>query len=118
MQSLQILGPPLVVVTSVIVSDTTPGQIDTFLLDGANTFIVTTPHLNSPAYGAGDMLSAAFLARLAAGEPSPTAISHAVSSVYCILKATGNQPDLALHAARDDLLSPAPVFPAVPRRLS
>jgi len=118
MQVLQAAGPSVVVATSVRTSDTPLEHLDTFLLDGANGWVVTTPHVDSPAHGAGDVLIAAFLARHAAGEPTPTALSYAVSSVHRILKASGDQPDLALHAACDDLLSPAPVFPAVPRPLS
>ncbi|MCX8232013.1 MAG: hypothetical protein OTJ45_09350, partial [Alphaproteobacteria bacterium] len=72
----------------------------------------------SPAHGAGDVMAAGFLARLSKGESPDRALSHAVSSVHCILVATGNQPDLALHAARDHLLSPALVFPAVATPLS
>lgn len=118
MQVLQAAGPGIVIATSVQTSDTPPDHLDTFLLDGANGWVVTTPYVDSPAHGAGDVLTAAFVARHAAGEPTPTALSHAVSSVHRILQASGDQPDLALYVARDDLLSPAPVFPAVPRPLS
>lgn len=113
MQSLQAMGPRMVVATSVITHDTAATDVDTFLLDGASRWCVRAPRLASPAHGAGDVMTAAFLARLADGETSHGALSHAVSSIYCILAATGDHPDLALHAARDDLLSPAPVFPAV-----
>lgn len=113
MQSLQAMGPRIVITTSVITQGTAAADIDTFLLDGADRWCVRTPRIASPAHGAGDVMTAAFLARLANGETPDSALSHAVSSVHCILAATGNQPDLALHAARDDLLSPAPVFPAV-----
>lgn len=115
MQALQTAGPGIVVATSVLTPDTPPGHLDTFLLDGPNGWIVTAPHVECPAHGAGDVLTAVFLARLAAGEAPETALSHAVSSVHCILEASGGQPDLALYAARDAILSPAPVFPAVPR---
>lgn len=118
MQSLQRMGPRIVIATSVINQETAAAEVDTFLLDGINRWYVRTPRLPSPAHGAGDVMAAVFLARLSKGESSDRALSHAVSSVHCILVATGNQPDLALHAARDHLLSPAPVFPAVATPLS
>jgi pyridoxine kinase len=115
MQSLQAMGPRIVIATSVITQDTAAADVDTFLLDGANRWCVRTPRIVSPAHGAGDVMTAAFLARLADSESPRSALSHAVSSIHCILAATGNQPDLAIHAARDDLLSPTPVFPAEAR---
>ena len=118
MQSLQRMGPRIVIATSVINQETAAAEVDTFLLDGINRWYVRTPRLPSPAHGAGDVMAAVFLARLSKGESSDRALSHAVSSVHCILVATGNQPDLALHSARDHLLSPAPVFPAVATPLS
>jgi len=118
MQSLQRMGPRIVIATSVINQETAAAEVDTFLLDGINRWYVRTPRLPSPAHGAGDVMAAVFLARLSKGESSDRALSHAVSSVYCILVATGNQPDLALYAARDHLLLPALVFPAVATLLS
>jgi pyridoxine kinase len=115
MRALQAVGPRIVVTTSVTTLDTAPDCIDTFLLDGPDGWVVTTPRIVCPAHGAGDVLTAAFFARLAAGEPTDTALSLAVSSVHSILKASGDQLDLALHTARDDLVSPMPGFLAVVR---
>ena len=118
MQSLQRKGPRIVIATSVITQETAANEVSTFLLDGVNRWCVRTPRISSPAHGAGDVMAAIFLARLSEGESSHRALSHAVSSVHCILAATGNQADLPIHAARDHLLSPVPVYPAVATPLS
>ena len=118
MQSLQTMGRRTVIATSVMTQEMAAAEVGTFLLDDTNRWCVRTPHIPSPAHGAGDVLAAAFLARLSKGESPDRGLSHAVSSVHCILVATGNQLDLALHAAHDHLLSPAPVFPAVAMPLS
>ena len=115
MQALQARGPRTVIATSVITRDTAADEIDTLMLVGADGLRVVTPRLASPAHGAGDVMTAAFLARVAGGEAPDTALSHAVSSIHNILAASGDQPDLALHAARDALLSPTPEFAAVAR---
>lgn len=118
MRSVQAAGPSIVVATSVVVRESTPDHVDTFLLEGDEGWSVSVPRIQCPAHGAGDIMTAAFLARMALGDPPPRALSLAVSSVHAILRAAGDQPDLALHVAQSDLTSPAPVFPAVPTRLS
>jgi pyridoxine kinase len=103
------MGPRIVIATSVINQETAATEVAIFLLDCFNRWCVRTPRISSPAHGAGDVTAAVFLARLSEAESSDSALSHAVSSVHYILVATGNQPDIALHAARSYLLSPAPV---------
>lgn len=114
---LQALGPQTVVVTSVVTAETPRDRIDTFLLEGTSAWAIRTPRIDTPAHGAGDLLTALLAARLAAGAPSTVeALSHAVSSVYGVLLQTGCSADLALPAAGHEILTPTHLFQAVPTR--
>lgn len=112
---LQAAGPEVVVVTSVRTGDAPDDIARTFMLAGENAWHVTTPLVNSPAHGAGDLLAAILAARLTAGTSPPEALSLAVSGVYGVLRATGRNPDLQLLAAASQIVAPSQTFAAMPR---
>ena len=75
---------------------------------------MTTPRIDAPAHGAGDVLAALFLAHTLAGAAPPDALSSAVSGVYAVLQATAEKGglDLALIESLDTLAAPSEVFEA------
>jgi len=116
-RTLQARGPDTVVVTSVATAKTPARTTRTAMVSHDQAWIVETPRFESPAHGAGDLLAALFSARLAMGMPPVEALSLAVSGVHGVVRATGDQPDLALTAARDEIVNPATNFPARPTPL-
>jgi pyridoxine kinase len=112
---LQAAGPQVVVVTSVCTGDAPDDRARTFMLAGENAWHVTTPLVNSPAHGAGDLLAAILAARLADGTSPPEALSLAVSGVYGVLRATGRNPDLQVLAAASEIVAPSQTFAAMSR---
>ena len=80
----------------------------------SDAWAVEVPRLHVEANGAGDCLAAIFLARVLNGHNLPQSISFAVSSVHDILKlASTTANDLPLVAARDHIVQPTKLFPAV-----
>ena len=87
-----------------------------FLLQllGHEVWAVEVPRLHVKANGAGDCLAAILLARILNGHNLPQSISFAVSSIHDILKLTSTTAnDLPLVAARDRIVQPTKLFPAV-----
>ena len=103
-------GPGVVVATSV--QGAAPGELATLGVDGEGTWGVTTPRLQGPMHGAGDLFAALFLGHTLLRRDLAAALSAAVSSAFAVCRATGGAPDLALIAAQDELAAPSQVFAA------
>ncbi len=82
------LGPKMVVCTSVRREDRTPGQLETMVATRDGVWAATTPELNDLIYGAGDMFSAVFLARLLRGKTPKKAMAFATAAIYGVLLAS------------------------------
>lgn len=110
-ESLRAAGPSTVVCTS-IPGDA--GEIVNLVATADGAWTVTTPRIDAPAHGAGDVLAALFLGHTLAGAAPPDALSRAVSGVYAVLAATAEKGglDLALVGALEVLAAPPEVFPA------
>lgn len=107
-------GPRLVVVTSLRTLQTGGEQVATLASTAEADWLVTTPDLNCPARGAGDLFTAVFLARWLAGLALPEALGLAVSSAYAVVARTLAEggDELALIEAQDALATPPRIFPA------
>ena len=110
-EGLRDAGPAIVVCTSI---PDGAGEIANLLATAGGTWTVTTPRIDAPAHGAGDVLAALFLAHTLAGAAPPDALSSAVSGVYAVLQATAEKGglDLALIESLDTLAAPSEVFEA------
>lgn len=77
---------------------------------------MTTPRIDAPTHGAGDVLAALFLGHTLAGEAPPDALARAVSGVYAVLAATAGKGgfDLALIESLEALAAPPEVFAVEP----
>ncbi len=120
-------GPEIVLVTSVLHTDTPPGTIELVVVSGAGSWAVTTPHLVRTFNGAGDLTAAVFLAQCLTRRPAPSELWTAdlgdilaatVARVYGVLTATvaAGDRELQLVAAQDELVDPSHHFTA--RRLA
>ena len=107
--SLMARGPRVVVATSVEAGETTTTLAVT--ADGA--WRVTTPYLNTPAKGAGDLFAALFLGRYLMARSVPEALALAVASVFAVMRATADAgaPEMCLVAAQDAIVDPPERFP-------
>lgn len=80
--------------------------------DGA--WLVRTPLIEAPSFGAGDLLAALFLARYLATADPAHALSLAVSGVHGVFRATARSHvgHLDLVAAQDEIVAPGELFEA------
>ena len=101
------LGPDIAICTSVPLGKDTVG---TLAVSGGEAWLVETPKLAGPLYGAGDLFAAVFLGHYLKDRDLAGALGAAVSSTFGVLNATGTTPDLALVAAQDEVVSPSVVF--------
>jgi pyridoxine kinase len=102
-------GPEtIVVVTSLIRDATDPHQIETLARQGDAAWLVTTPRLEVPIYGAGDVFAALLLGFYMEKPDLPEALARAVSGVFAIFEASAKSSaaELALSAAQDHLRDP------------
>ncbi len=76
------LGRPLVLVTSVRVSE---GRIGTLAVGRDESWLASTPRLENPPHGSGDLLAALFLGHTLAGDSLRDALARAVDSVFQVL---------------------------------
>jgi pyridoxine kinase len=101
-------GGKTVVITSVLRDDADSGKIETLARRGGEAWLVTTPRLEVPIYGAGDVFAALFLGFYLQERDLPGALIRAVSGLFAIFE---NSPrdqsgELALSAAQDALHDP------------
>ena len=79
---------------------------------GARAWQVRTPIVDAPAYGAGDLFCAVFLARRLEGLLPTAALAQAASSVHAVFAETRRRgsPELALIPAQAALANPPHIF--------
>jgi len=103
-------GADAVVITGVAEGD----DVTTLALDGAGAWTVTTPRIERPGFGAGDLFAALLLGHRLARLPLAECLERAVASVYAVMLRGKNDdtPDLPLVAALDMLAAPDVIFRA------
>ena len=105
-------GPKLVLVTSHIGADVPADSLDTLAVTADGAWRVRTPRLGLRFDGAGDTLSALFLADLMDTGSAADALSSAVSRLQPVLAATTSPRHLALVASLAAVRSPPERFSA------
>jgi len=88
-------------------------QIGTLLVERGRAFIVSTPRLEGPPHGSGDLLAALFAGRLLRKEPPAQALELAVASVYALIGAAAGAASLPVTQHQKLLAAPANRFRAV-----
>ena len=114
--ALRAKGPKLVLVTSLDLEDTPADAIDLVVGDASGLWRVRTQKLPIAVNGAGDLMSALFLAHWLTTRSAPQALASAASSVYGVVAATAarGQRELALVEAQDEIASPTRLFAPEP----
>jgi len=118
-RALRATGPEVVVVTSLTHAATPPEVIQMLAVSGEGAWLVSTPRLplEPPPNGAGDAVTALFLAHyLKGGRSVPRALSGMAAAVFEIIAAThrAGTRELQLIAAQDRLVAPTRSFEAEP----
>jgi pyridoxine kinase len=102
----------LVVVTGLAPADRPPGTLTTLAVNAAGAWAVTTPAIEHPANGAGDLFAALFLGRFLMQCDVATALSLATSAVHAVVawSARAGARELQVIAAQDALIQPQRLF--------
>jgi pyridoxine kinase len=95
-------GPAIAVVTGVRHDD----SVSAVLATRDSAWQATTPWIDGPAHGAGDLFAALFLGQILSGIEPAEALARATSSVYAVLRrqAASGADALPLAAAQDELV--------------
>jgi pyridoxine kinase len=105
------LGRPVVIVTSVPVSG---GRIGTLAVAHDEAWLASTPYLENPPHGSGDLMAALFLAHRLAGHSLRAALAATAASVFDVLDksvAAGSHEMLMIE--HQDALATMPESPAL-----
>lgn len=108
------LGPKLVLVTSVQLDETPADAVDIVLSTGGELLRVRTPLLPIGINGAGDAIAALFFGKLLLDGSPASALTHAASATYGLLKLTSEagSREILTVAAQSEFVSPSQVFAA------
>lgn len=111
---LRDLGPKIVLVTSLMHANSKPDHIEMLLVTDQGAWQVATPFLpfDPLPNGAGDTVSALFLAHILRGKTADEAMGLAAASIFAVMEATlqAGTRELRLIAAQDQLAEPARRF--------
>ncbi len=110
-------GPKVVLVTSLRLPETPPQEIQMLAVTAAEAWCLTTPFLDlDPApNGAGDAVSALFLAHYLKSGDVAHALSQAGAAIFAVMRATqaAGTRELQLIAAQTEIVQPSRRFEAV-----
>lgn len=108
-ESLRARGARMVVVTSLNETDSDAREIEVLAVSAEGAWLGTTPALDRPPHGAGDMFAALLLARLLKGKTLKKALAFAMAATYGVLKASvrADSREPLLAEAQEELVHPA-----------
>jgi pyridoxine kinase len=110
--AVHLLGPKVVLVTSVQIGETPDDAIDLVVGEGGRFWRVRTPKLSLSVNGAGDAIAALFFVHYARTRSAADAISEAASSVYGLMKRTeeAGSREILTVAAQEEFVNPSRRF--------
>jgi pyridoxine kinase len=112
--ALHVMGPRIVVVSSLVTEETPEDNIDILVSDRTGRFIVRLPRLPVAPNGAGDALAALFFFHYLQSGASAEAVAQAASSIFGILSRTAEKgsSEMLMIEAQDELIDPTNVYVA------
>ncbi|HEV2558081.1 MAG TPA: pyridoxal kinase PdxY [Microvirga sp.] len=110
--AVQLLGPKVVLVTSVETRETPADAIDLVAGEGGRFWRVRTPKLSLSVNGAGDAIAALFFVHYARTRSAATALGEATASIYGLMKRTeeAGSREILTVAAQDEFVNPSRRF--------
>ena len=114
--ALRASGPRIVLVTSLITSETPADAIDLLACDDTGRYRLRTPKLPIAVNGAGDAIAALFFAHCLRTGSAAEALSRAASALFGVLKRTADMGsrEILLIDAQEELVKPSREFRAEP----
>jgi pyridoxine kinase len=111
---VRLLGPEIVLVTSLRRSDRPSDEIEVFAVDRSAAYAITTPLLPLNVNGAGDTVAALFFAHWLRTGSTREALQFTVNTVFEVLEATvaAGTREIQLIAAQDAIANPPARFTA------
>jgi pyridoxine kinase len=112
--AVHLLGPKVVLTTSVETSETPQDCVDLVAGEGGRFWRVRTPKLSLSINGAGDAIAALFFVHYARSRSAAMALTEASASIYGLLKRTeeAGSREILTVAAQDEFVSPTHRFSA------
>ena len=110
------LGPSVILVTSLMATDTPDDAVDMLVSDSSGRFRIRTPRLPIAVNGAGDAAASLFLVHYLASRRADLALAQMAASIYGVLHRTaeaGSREILTI-AAQDEIVMPSQTFAVVP----
>jgi pyridoxine kinase len=110
--AVHLLGPKVVLVTSLEARETPSDSIDLLAGEGGRFWRVRTPKLSISVNGAGDAIAALFFVHYARTRSAAKALGEASASIYGLLKRTeeAGSREILTVAAQDEFVSPTRRF--------
>jgi pyridoxine kinase len=110
--AVQLLGPKVVLVTSVEAQETPTDAMDMIVGEGGRFWRVRTPKLSLSVNGAGDAVAALFFVHYARSRSAATALGEASASVFGLLKRTEEAAsrEILTVAAQEEFVAPTRRF--------
>lgn len=110
--ALRVLGPRVVLVTSLVTGETPANAIDLLACDDAGRWRLRTPKLPNSVNGAGDAIAALFFAHWLRTQSAAEAASRATSAVFGVLVRTAEAKsrEMLLIEAQEELVRPSRIF--------
>jgi pyridoxine kinase len=110
--AVHLLGPKVVLVTSLESRETPTDAIDLLAGEGGRFWRVRTPKLSLSVNGAGDAVAALFFVHYARSGSAATALAEASASIYGLLKRTdeAGSREILTVAAQDEFVNPTRRF--------
>jgi pyridoxine kinase len=114
--ALRASGPRVVLVTSLVTSETPPDAIDLLACDDTGRYRLRTPKLPIAVNGTGDAIAALFFAHCLRTGSAADALSRAASALFGVLKRTADMGsrEILLIDAQEELVNPSREFRAEP----
>lgn len=105
---LRATGPDVVLVTSTVLEDSDPDEMQMLVDTAGGSWRVATPRLEHTFTGSGDLTAALFLAHYLQGSDPAAALGRTADAVYSLLDVTARagSAELLLVAAQDQLVNP------------
>lgn len=110
--AVHLLGPQVVLVTSLESRETPPDAIDLLAGQGGRFWRVRTPKLSLSVNGAGDAVAALFFVHFARTRSAEMALGEASASIYGLLKRTeeAGSREILTVAAQEEFVNPSRRF--------
>lgn len=111
-KAVHAMGPKVIMVTSLVTSETPSNAIDMLASDGVSVWMLRSPLLNVSVNGAGDAIAATFFVHWLRTGSAAQAMGMAASSIFGVLQrtATEKSSEILTVAAQEEFVQPTTIL--------